>query len=337
MLHSFLATCCKDEAANAISTGNVFDLLWFRKDEMSTTGNIEGQAPGAGSQPDKARKLKYWGLGLIGLGMAIQFASVLEPSLLKAQWIGLGVGAIGLAFYAKSMGRSLAWCGVAILPFVGPLLGLLILAVKKRPQAETPKSAAMSLIQLKWGTLLYAGALWLVPLPLGGLSCLALRDDQFPSLGMVEGTGCRFVAFPTLLLACVLGIVFFYECGKAIKTFGVRASARWLALRAVVIGLTLTYFYAFSTFGTASQAAQIVEARTTKMLSELQPAMTQDDVERTILKPMPRSFRHLPVEMRSEEAPRKPNTKKSVMRWAMQRKGSRSISKTCIFIVRCST
>jgi hypothetical protein len=246
--------------------------------------NEQAQRTNLVSQEDKTRKLKHWGLGLVGLGLAFELIYVyfdLDPPFGLLVVSGMVLCGIGLSCFAKSRERSMAWGGAAIFPFIGPLLGLLILAVKRKPKTEQPPSKVMSLAQLKWGPLLYAGALWLLPLQAGGLSCLTLPDEQYPPLNMVEGSNCGVVFFAILPFSFFLSLVFLHECGKAVKTFGVRASAGWLALRAIIIGLTL--IYAFSSLDTTSKAARMVEARTTQLLAALQPGMTKDDVERAIV------------------------------------------------------
>lgn len=106
----------------------------------------------------------------------------------------------------------------------------------------------MSRTRLTWGVLLYVAPLLLFPLPLIASSCVPLRDRDFPPLDVVLGRDCVSLALPTFLLAVVLwlaGVVcFFYDCIKALKSFGIRGSVGWLALRAVVVGLTLASFYA---------------------------------------------------------------------------------------------
>ena len=241
------------------------------------------QQPNAVSQTERARKQKYWGLGLVAFGLVFQILSVTFGGLVFLI-VGLVLGGIGLAYFAHFRGRSVAWGAFAFWPFVGAIAGLLALAIMKRPNAETSQSKSMSARQLKWGWLLYVGVLWFVPLQVylvDGLTCVSLPNKLFPPLSIVEGSGCGFASFSTLAFAFVAAIVFLHGCGRTVKAFGVRSSARWLAIRAAVIGLTLTY--TFSAFDTSQMAAGIVEARTTKSLAELQVGMTKEGVERVIL------------------------------------------------------
>jgi hypothetical protein len=95
---------------------------------MSPNDSEQGQHPGT---DNKARKLKYWGLGLVVLGLGLQVVFAIDAPIFTVAggvfWhlkVGIGISGVGLACYAKSKGRSIAWCLGALLPFVGPLIAL---------------------------------------------------------------------------------------------------------------------------------------------------------------------------------------------------------------------
>ena len=236
----------------------------------------QDQSINPASQPnDLTRKQKYWGLGLSALGLVFEFLGFgVHPIFLIA---GIALCGVGLAYYAKSLGRSLAWGAFALWPIGGPPVGLVVLAINKRPQV-------MSAAQLKRGWLQYAAGLWFFPLIANlkdGQSCIAWPNEQFPSLKIVEGSDCGFASFMLVSIIFVAGIVFIVSCVKAISAFGARSSASWLAARAVVIGVTV--IYTVGAFSTAKNASRVYEARSVTPLAELRVGMTKDDVEQVIL------------------------------------------------------
>jgi hypothetical protein len=237
----------------------------------------------ADTLPEKVRKQKRQGLALVALGLIIQILLFVYtvPVLL---FIGMVLCAVGIGYYARSLGRTWVWGTICVWPIVGSVVGLVLLAVMKPPQLENSQPKVMTAARLKWGWLLYVIVLWYVPLQVyltDGLTCVSLPNKQFPSLILVEGFGCGMAAFNTLALGFLAAIVCLHASWRAIKTFGMRLSAPWLALRAVVTLLSL--LYAFSAFSTLKMASEIVEARSTQELSKLRVGMTRQSVERVIL------------------------------------------------------
>lgn len=190
----------------------------------------------ADTLPEKARKHKRRGLALVALGLAIQILVVVY-AVSVLLFIGMVLCAVGIGYYARSLGRTWVWGGICIWPIVGAVVGLVLLAVMKPPRLENSQPKVMTAARLKWGWLLYVIVLWYFPLQVyltDGLTCISLPNKQFPSLSLVEGFGCGAAAFCTLSFAFLAAIVCLHACGRAIKTFGMHLSAPWLALRAVV-------------------------------------------------------------------------------------------------------
>ncbi|HEY6821948.1 MAG TPA: hypothetical protein VI321_07995 [Burkholderiales bacterium] len=231
-----------------------------------------------------SRKFKRWGLGLTGVGLLFEFLpfAYALPLLLL---VGAVLCAIAMACYARSLERSVMWGLLGLWPFVGPFLGLAFLAFAKRrePDASAPKT--MSAAQLKWGWLAYLAVLWLLPLQVylnDGLACAYLPDERFPSLAMVEGSDCGFASFSTLCLAFFAGLAALHGLPKALRGFGLRVAAPWLALRMVIVGVT--FVYALSAIQASEVASRIVEARTAEVLAGLQQGMAKGAAETVILK-----------------------------------------------------
>jgi len=89
----------------------------------------------ADAQPNKVSKLKYWGLGILGIVLVISGLVLSVSGGTPALFAGMTVSGIGLAFYAKAKGRSIAWCALALLPLIGPVVGLFI-EERVSPNAE---------------------------------------------------------------------------------------------------------------------------------------------------------------------------------------------------------
>ena len=71
---------------------------------------------------------KSVGLAMIVVGLGLEFYfSPWKIGLSVQAVVGMAVSGIGLAYYAKAKGRSIAWCAIALLPIVGPILGLIAL------------------------------------------------------------------------------------------------------------------------------------------------------------------------------------------------------------------
>ena len=227
------------------------------------------------------RKLKYWGLGLTGIGIVCESLLTYEGSL--PFFAGVILCAIGLGCYARFKDRSVMWGALALWPFVGPLLGLAVLAAKRRKAA--PSVPAMSSAQLKWGWLAYVLVLGFVPVQVylaDGLACVYLPDERFPPLAMVEGSGCGFASYLTLCLALFAGVTALYGSAKALRSFGFRVSAPWLALRMAMVAIA--FAYAFRSIEMSEVASRMVEAQTSGALAALQPGMSKEAVESVILR-----------------------------------------------------
>jgi hypothetical protein len=71
---------------------------------------------------DKANGLNHWSVGIALLGIILSLAPA-------ATEIGVGISAIGVAYYAASKGRLPAWCILSALPILGALSSLIILTM----------------------------------------------------------------------------------------------------------------------------------------------------------------------------------------------------------------
>jgi len=82
------------------------------------------------AQANKARKLKYWGMGLAGLGFVCEFLAgdFVHPEAMAvaAFVVAVGTCAIGIAYYSKAKGSSYAWGLLGLVPFLGFLLFLFL-------------------------------------------------------------------------------------------------------------------------------------------------------------------------------------------------------------------
>ncbi len=114
------------------------------------TKTIPGLTPSMTSRPSPlpsaevppTRLMDQSGGRLIALGLLLEF---LGPSLLGAvagtfsAWLalllGMGFCGIGIALHAKTKGRRVGWCGLAIVPFLGPILYGLAVNFTRHPTA----------------------------------------------------------------------------------------------------------------------------------------------------------------------------------------------------------
>ena len=103
------------------------------RSDISMSENEQDQRLNSVSQTDKTSKQKYWGLVLVALGLVFEILRFAAPGLLI---VGMVICGIGLAYYAKSRGRSVAWSAFALWPIAGAFLGLLVLAVKPMSAAQ---------------------------------------------------------------------------------------------------------------------------------------------------------------------------------------------------------
>ena len=256
--------------------------------KASTIAPAASQPENTIAQAGDSRKLKYWGLGLTAIGAFSQFLpiSYQMPALLL---IAILVCTIGLACYARSLKRSVMWGAFGLWPLVGAFLGLAFLAAAKRrktdPSAAKAAAKTMSKAQLKWGWIGYVLVLSFLPAQVylnDGLACVYLPDARFPPLAAVEGSGCGFASFLTLFLAFVAALVALHGSAKALRGFGLRASAPWLALRLITVAIA--FVYAFRSIEVSEVASQMVEVQTSRALAALQPGMPKEAVESVILK-----------------------------------------------------
>ncbi|MFQ5780695.1 MAG: hypothetical protein ACE5HN_07905 [Nitrospiria bacterium] len=82
---------------------------------------------------------KNIGLAITLAGLLIQWSclwSLLSDSMFL---LGLTLSVIGLALYAVAKGQFVAWCVVGLIPLIGPLSGLAVLAtLHQRPHTIQP-------------------------------------------------------------------------------------------------------------------------------------------------------------------------------------------------------
>lgn len=294
-----MKTCpvCKYEVQEQEEECPQYGLIFSKRD---------GHAPKPPTDPilqrDKTRKQKYWGLGLVVLGLVLEVIGLKVGYLaIFVLVLGMVVCGIGLAYYGTAKGSNVAWCAMALGLFIMPILGIFILLLLKdrtgleikdhpRPEIEDrtelkAKARGMSEAQLKWGIFIYTGFLACGILFLFNLlpyiwSRLVLAEEQWhPSLDLVaDVTGFMFLFF----IVFVVSISFFVECYHASRSPGLCASAVWLIIRAGLVGLTAIAVFGAS--GTMLKAGRIFEDRSVKWLSQLQHGMPRNDVEILILK-----------------------------------------------------
>lgn len=106
------------------------------------------------AQADKTRKLKYWGLGLIGVGLVFELSPYFPETPFGDLYLlgffgGMLLCGIGLACYAKSRGRSVAWCFGAMLYIIGPLIAIMGIIYEgkrsdKGPRVQPVKTARLA-------------------------------------------------------------------------------------------------------------------------------------------------------------------------------------------------
>lgn len=188
---------------------------------MSTTQVIPASPP-----PEKdynTGKQHNWGVGLVILGLAVEFLQVVFFSNWRVpllMWVGMGMCGIGLAYYAKVKERSVAWCATALFPFLGPLLGLLALSrqapLVSRPGPRDCQLANLSVVAALASWTVFGGAMFgeikppegalmlivatsLAAVLLGHLSMFRIMLSR----GELKGWGLVFVAlgmsYPLLL------------------------------------------------------------------------------------------------------------------------------------------
>ncbi len=125
------------------------------------------QRPKPVPQGDKARKLKYWGLGLVGLGLVFELLFIFlgSPSVLLSIG-GMIFCGIGLVCYAKSRGSSIAWGLAAVLLVIGPLLAVIDI------NREATRRLMQKSVKRKWG---WVDSLGLVAI-IGILAAIAIPN-----------------------------------------------------------------------------------------------------------------------------------------------------------------
>jgi len=95
--------------------------------------NEQEQRPNSVVHDDKARKLKYWGIGLAILGFVIEpmaAAKPFLPFLPIVLLVGMGMCGVGVAAYAKAHGNSVAWGLFGLVPVFGLFLFMLFFLLK---------------------------------------------------------------------------------------------------------------------------------------------------------------------------------------------------------------
>ncbi len=93
---------------------------------------IEGEQGQLSNVPQngKAHRQKYWGMGLAVLGFILEFMVTNFVHATAMVTLGLivavGICAIGIGYYSKARGNTIAWGGVGLVPFLGFLLFLFL-------------------------------------------------------------------------------------------------------------------------------------------------------------------------------------------------------------------
>jgi hypothetical protein len=106
----------------------------------------------------ETRNAKYdlgLGLSLLGIaldaGLALRFPmafplqSVLGLGRLPLWWLGIGLGAVGLALYAQANGHHRMWGALGVVPVAGPIIGLLLLSPLSENLISIPRLKSKTL------------------------------------------------------------------------------------------------------------------------------------------------------------------------------------------------
>jgi hypothetical protein len=214
------------------------------------------------------------GLALVILSMVLFIlgARIEVPTIV---WIGCLLSGVGLALYANGSGRSLVLGFIfGLLPFLGPLIGLLVFAGKKKPQT------GMSDAALKWNVLLYVACLVLAAL----LAPSALWPQMFLTendtwSALTPGGHMGNMLGKMLALFVVSGLLF--DIIKTSVSPGWRKASAWLVIRAVLVGLVIVICW----FG--SIANKDGEQKTDSLIEEsfgqIKPGMERAVVHELIL------------------------------------------------------
>ena len=227
------------------------------------------------------RKIRRNGLLLIAVGALLQ---VFAQGLPLVGLVGLAICATSLGFCAHRLGRSRIWALVGMFPFLGAAIGFVFLITVKHAAPEPGKPKPLSERQLKWGWIAYAVVLWYFPIQeylVDRLTCVRLPDPKYPSLDLIEGFGCGVAVMTALSAGAVATVVLLRTSWRAIKTYGIRVSSIWLALRAIIVGITLAY--GFTASHTMKSASDLVDSRIVQTLGQLKVGMPRAVVQRIVL------------------------------------------------------
>lgn len=98
---------------------------------------------------DIARALNHWGAGIAFLGILFSLAPA-------AAEIGCGISAVGTAYYAAHKRRHPAWGALCVLPFLGALSALTLLAIlPPPPETDGPVPARWLRSPHLWAAVLF--------------------------------------------------------------------------------------------------------------------------------------------------------------------------------------
>jgi hypothetical protein len=78
-----------------------------------------------------------WTVGLIGIGLVLSFLSAAHTAI-EGGLLGMGLCVIGLALLARKRRRDVVWCALGLVPFLGPIAGLVVL--RQRSETSQPES-----------------------------------------------------------------------------------------------------------------------------------------------------------------------------------------------------
>ena len=249
--------------------------------QAQTAQAITAQDHTAENPQNDDRKIRRNGLLLIGVGALLQ---VFAGGLPLVGLAGLAICATSLGYCAYRFGRSWMWALVGMFPFLGAVIGFVFLITVRRVAQEPGKPKPLSEGQLKWGWIVYAVILWYVPLQgfvRDGMTCVRLPDPQYPPLDLIEGFDCGVAVVWTVSYGILATVALLHISWRAIKTYGVRVSSLWLALRAIIVGITLAY--GFTALHTMKSASELVDSRIVQTLSQLKVGMPRAVVERIVL------------------------------------------------------
>ena len=221
-----------------------------------------------------SKKKAYTGVALVLSGSIAQSLCFYYAFPAAALVTAIAVCGIGLAVYASSKGRSLAWSLWAVFLVLGPILALLTLVLLSRKEIDVLKEqkpkTGPSEFSLKWGVLAYAACLGFVALAAPSSLWRRFFSDENSWVLSVLVLGNEMLMF-LILIVLVLAIAFLHLIGWTHASPGWRIAVPWLVARGVLLGLVIAVGYGW--IRTLHDGEQIADGLVDRSLAQLQPGM----------------------------------------------------------------